>query len=260
MVALICAGVAGIADGVEPQPHPSPPPIIHESIEFHDRMFDVVTVDLSRTEVKLFWKNDDDQAIRSLRGLEQHLKRHGETLLFAANAGIYSKDFTPAGLHVEHGEELHKINVREGGGNFHLMPNGIFYIDAVGAHVVDSETYRKEAHKPIVATQSGPMLVTQSVLHPKFQAESDSLYVRSGVGVRSSHEIVFVISKSPVNFHTFASLFRDELHCPDALYLDGQISRFYMPGVLEDSGPALYVGMLAVVARKPAENDLTPRN
>jgi uncharacterized protein YigE (DUF2233 family) len=30
-----------------------------------------------------------------------------------------------------------------------------------------------------------------------------------------------------VNFHDFARLFRDELGTPDALYLDGSVSRLY---------------------------------
>jgi uncharacterized protein YigE (DUF2233 family) len=38
---------------------------------------------------------------------------------------------------------------------------------------------------------------------------------------------VFVISEDPVSFHEFASLFRDTLDCPDALYLDGVISSLH---------------------------------
>lgn len=230
-------------------------PVVYDSVAFRNIAYDVVVVDLSRADVKLFWKNDDAMAIRSLRGLESHLKKQGDTLLFATNAGIYSKNFTPAGLHVENGEELRKLNLREGGGNFHLMPNGVFYIDDTGAHVEESEHYRDAKRAPRVATQSGPILVSHGALHPKFQEASTSVYVRSGVGVRPNGEVVFALSKSPVNFHTFATFFRDRLQCRDALYLDGQISRFYMPGVLEDSGPALYVGILAVVAREDTSPD-----
>jgi uncharacterized protein YigE (DUF2233 family) len=35
------------------------------------------------------------------------------------------------------------------------------------------------------------------------------------------------ISNEPVNFHDFARLFRDVLGTPDALYLDGSVSRLY---------------------------------
>lgn len=244
IAAWIVVVAAGRAGGVD---EASVPAVVHEVVDFRDARFDVVRVDLSRAEVRLYWKDNEGKAIRGLRALEQHVKREGETLLFATNAGIYSKDFTPAGLHIEHGEEVHRINLREGGGNFHLMPNGVFYVDDTGAHVVESNAYQKAAPAPTVATQSGPLLVSGGMLHPEFREDSNSVYVRSGVGVRTSTEVVFVLSQAPVNFHTFASVFRDALECEDALYLDGQISRFYMPGTLEEAGPALYVGMLGVV-------------
>src|SRR5690606_5888199 len=45
---------------------------------------------------------------------------------------------------------------------------------------------------------------------------------------------VFVISSGPVNFHTFARLFRDGLGLPDALYFDGNISRLNAPALGRD--------------------------
>ena len=47
------------------------------------------------------------------------------------------------------------------------------------------------------------------------------------------------LAEDAVNFHEFATLFRDGLHCPDALYLDGGISSLAVPGRAlpgEDSG------------------------
>ena len=43
----------------------------------------------------------------------------------------------------------------------------------------------------------------------------------------SSNRVVFAISSEPVNFHEFASLFRDSLGCANALFLDGTISSLY---------------------------------
>jgi len=54
-----------------------------------------------------------------------------------------------------------------------------------------------------------------------------------------------------VNFDTFGRLYRDALGLPDALYLDGKISRLYAPGLgRSDLGFAMgpIVG-LAVPAR-----------
>ena len=36
-------------------------------------------------------------------------------------------------------------------------------------------------------------------------------------------------SEAPVNFHEFATMFRDVLRCPDALFLDGTISSLHAP-------------------------------
>jgi uncharacterized protein YigE (DUF2233 family) len=58
---------------------------------------------------------------------------------------------------------------------------------------------------------------------------SPSIYVRNGVGVDKYGRTFFAISNSPVNFHDLATLFRDKLNTPDALYLDGSISQMYAP-------------------------------
>jgi uncharacterized protein YigE (DUF2233 family) len=55
---------------------------------------------------------------------------------------------------------------------------------------------------------------------------------------------VFAISDRPVTFHAFGMLFRDLLRTPNALYLDGSISRIYAPGLKRhdtgaDMGPII---------------------
>ena len=49
------------------------------------------------------------------------------------------------------------------------------------------------------------------------------------MGVPSPGIALFAISETPASFYEFASLFRDTLHCPDALYLDGTVSSLYAP-------------------------------
>ena len=68
-------------------------------------------------------------------------------------------------------------------------------------------------------------------LHPAFKANSESRLLRNGVGVPSPDIALFVISEAPVNFHELAVLFRDKLHCPDALFLDGTVSSLYAPAL-----------------------------
>jgi uncharacterized protein YigE (DUF2233 family) len=49
------------------------------------------------------------------------------------------------------------------------------------------------------------------------------------VGVARDGKLVAAISNAPVNFHRFARFFRDVLNTPDALYIDGKVSRLYSP-------------------------------
>jgi uncharacterized protein YigE (DUF2233 family) len=42
---------------------------------------------------------------------------------------------------------------------------------------------------------------------------------------------VFAISERPVTFGAFARLFRDDLGCRNALFLDGTVSSLYAPNL-----------------------------
>jgi uncharacterized protein YigE (DUF2233 family) len=85
-------------------------------------------------------------------------------------------------------------------------------------------------------------------IRPEFNADSKNLAVRSGVGVRKDGTVVFAISRLPVNFYTFASLFLNRLKCPNALYLDGTISALYVPGV-KDTVPHSFGPMFGLVEK-----------
>ncbi|MER9444265.1 phosphodiester glycosidase family protein [Mesorhizobium sp. M0340] len=74
------------------------------------------------------------------------------------------------------------------------------------------------------ATQSGPMLVIDGRLHPRFEQNGTSRYIRNGVGVRDENTVVLAISRSEVSLGSFARLFRDALDCPSALFFDGAVS------------------------------------
>jgi uncharacterized protein YigE (DUF2233 family) len=57
----------------------------------------------------------------------------------------------------------------------------------------------------------------------------------------------FAISERPVTFHQFARLFRDRLKTPDALYLDGNVSRLYAPDLGRDDAGFAMGPMLGLV-------------
>ena len=92
------------------------------------------------------------------------------------------------------------------------------------------------------------MLVLRGDINPDFNASSKNLYIRSGVGLRKDGVAVFALSRQPVSFYDLAALFRDKLQCRDALYLDGAISEFYVPGI-KYKVPQTFGPMIGIVAK-----------
>lgn len=161
------------------------------------------------------------QADRAQRTLQAALRANPEARVAVAS-GMYHAGRVPVGLHIEGGEELAPIERRALDGNFGLQPNGVFAVGADGPRVVVTEAWSGDA---AFATQSGPMLVIDGALHPAFNEDSPSKRIRHGVGVDGAGRTYWVISEQPVRFHDLATFFRDGLGCPDALYLDGTVSR-----------------------------------
>ncbi len=191
--------------------------------------YTVCDFDPGKTRIELFNLDDGGNPLGTFPVLESYVRAQGKKLIFAMNAGMFDDALKPVGLYVEDGVQAKKLNRRGGSGNFHLKPNGVFYLINGKAAVTESERYAKLKIVPNFATQSGPMLVIDGALHPKFSPDGTSLKIRNGVGVRADGVVVFVISEDPVNFHDFALLFRDTLMCPNALFLDGSVSSLYAP-------------------------------
>ncbi len=175
----------------------------------------------------------------------------GRNLLFAMNAGMYHADRAPVGLYIEEGIEEMRVIPTAGPGNFGLLPNGIFCVRDGFAYVVETGDYLNDTPPCIFASQSGPLLVEGGNLHPRVIPNGTSRLYRNGVGSDTTGErVTFAISNEPVNFHDFATLFRDTLGLPNALYFDGKVSRLYAPELGRDDfgwqmGPM--VGVLAPV-------------
>ena len=145
------------------------------------------------------------------------------------NAGMFDESGNAIGLLVEDGKQLRAINRRKGGGNFHLMPNGVFLVRRDGsAAVVTSEAYAP-SKDILFATQSGPMLVIDGKLHPAFDRDGTSKHFRNGVGIGPDGTPVFVISADPVSFGKFARFYRDSVKAKNALFFDGAVSSLWDP-------------------------------
>lgn len=194
-------------------------------------------------DIRLFLNNADGDAYGHFNWVNEALEENGERLVFAMNAGMYHEDRSPVGFFREDGEDRAPVNVNDGPGNFHLKPNGVFYVLENGmAGVDETGVYLMTKRKPPrYATQSGPMLVIGGEIHPRFLPDSDSLKRRNGVGVTEEGEVIFALADTPVRFYDFAVYFRDILKTPNALYLDGTISRLYAPE-LERNDPGVQMG------------------
>jgi uncharacterized protein YigE (DUF2233 family) len=193
--------------------------------------YTVCKVAQKQYHLRVFWKAQNGMPFASLRSLESERKN----LYFSMNAGMFDFYLAPIGLYIENGVQLKPLSKSNGWGNFHLKPNGVFYVNAdFSVGVLDTTSYVAAKIKPQFATQSGPMLVINGKLHPKFQKSGTSRKYRNGVGVVKAKggegEVYFVISKSPVTFAEFAILFRDKLKTQNALYLDGSVSSLRFDG------------------------------
>ena len=198
-------------------------------VAFEGESFTVCTIDLRRERLRLFWRGPDGSPYASLSSLA---RAQGPRLSFAMNAGMYDEAQAPVGLYVEEGREWKGVSTANGPGNFHLKPNGVFYVKGERAGVLDTARYLRAKLKPDFATQSGPMLVIDGRIHPKISQDGPSQKIRNGVGVREDgRTAMFAISEHAVSFGAFARLFKDALACRNALFLDGSVSSLYAPGL-----------------------------
>ncbi|WP_411816456.1 phosphodiester glycosidase family protein [Hyphococcus sp. DH-69] len=197
----------------------------------------------AKHDLRLFLNDTNGDPFGHFNVLAESLARKGEKLVFGMNAGMYHQDRSPVGQYVEGGETLKPLNTNDGPGNFHMKPNGVFWIKGDRAGVT---TDGKEGAD--YATQSGPMLVIDNEIHPRFLPKSTSLKRRNGVGVTPGGTVIFVLADTPVRFYDFALFFRDVLKTPNALYLDGTISRLYAPALGRNDPGAAMGPIIGVVA------------
>ena len=209
-----------------------------------DARFTVITVDTAKQDLQLFLNDGSGQALHSFARLAAMLQARHQRLDFAVNAGMYHPDFAPVGLLVQDGKQVAPLNLADGVGNFFLKPNGVFLVTAGGPKVVESSQYAPAGVR--LATQSGPLLLNKGVIHPGFNPESSSRNIRNGVGV-AGNKAIFVISNHAVTFYELAVFFRDNLHCSDALYLDGAVSSLYSNTLGRNDAAAQLGPMLGVV-------------
>ncbi|HEX8311031.1 MAG TPA: phosphodiester glycosidase family protein [Chthoniobacteraceae bacterium] len=212
--------------------------------EINGQKVTICRVNMKEEKLELFLEDEAGRPLKSFDGINQWLAKRGQKLAFGMNAGMYHGNLAPVGLFVNEGRELTPLNLANDHGNFFMKPNGVFAVTTAGAHVVESSQYPRLGEKVLLATQSGPLLVLDGKIHPKFKPGSEFRLSRNGVGVPSPDVALFAIIETPVNLYDFAVFFRDVLRCPNALYFDGTVSSLHSPKLgrsdkLIDLGPVL---------------------
>jgi uncharacterized protein YigE (DUF2233 family) len=194
------------------------------------------TVDLKYQHLEMYWKNDNGEILRSIQQLKKHVEGKGEQLVFAMNGGIFMANWHPLGLFIQNGTVKKKLNTAKGAGNFYVMPNGVFYTTRNNIPFICKTSNFVWDKSIAFATQSGPMLVIEGKINTEFAKGSTKINIRNGVGILPDNKIIFAISRTEVNMYDFADFFKAK-GCKNALYLDGYVSKMYLPEKnLSDTG------------------------
>ena len=200
---------------------------VDKKVSITNEDFLIYYPDLEKSIIKMYWKSDDGTPYKSMK--EFISKLSDRKILFATNGEIYSKNYTPEGLYIENHKIISDLNLNNGEGNFYMRPNGVFYIENNKPMITDSNdfVYNKNIS---YAVQSGPLLIKNGEINKSFGENSNSLKVRSAVGIDKENKIFFYMSKKDISFYNFSKYALDELGCEQLLFLDGTISKMYFSG------------------------------
>ncbi len=205
--------------------------------------------------VRLLWLDPDGKRFGLLQAARKFLEDAGEPVRMVTNGGIFKAGGVPNGLCVVDGKTVQPLNQNSGQGNFFLKPNGVFYVDASGAHVCSTEQYAERSPAARIAIQSGPLMLEDGLVHPAFIPDSTSRLHRNGVGILPDGRVLFAITdfdRRPFpNLYEFATFFR-ERGCRDALFLDGDLSQMEV-GDGEMEFQSNYFGSIIAVVGTEAE-------
>lgn len=207
------------------------------------------------SRLRLHHKNSKAMRYRSISHLKKELTDKGDHALMITNAGMYTPTNDPEGLFIENYKEKFPVDLDSSTIllNFYMHPNGVFYLNEKNEPYILStseflELRSDSTYNIKFATQSGPMLKINGVVHPNFNWGSTSRKIRSGVGIYEGIS-VFAITRGLSNFYDFASFYTEIFECENALFLDGAISRMYDPilspnDVGGDFGPMISISSL----------------
>ena len=162
--------------------------------------FIIYQTNSEKEKTELFWKNDKNIPLKSLKNLKNFVDSEKGNLKFAMNGGMFVENNIPKGLYIEDFQTLNQIDTLSGKGNFYLKPNGIFYITKSNNYeIVTTKNFRFNSDIKY-ATQSGPMLIVDGKINPIFQKDSKNINIRNGVGILQNGEVVLQCQKKKSAF------------------------------------------------------------
>lgn len=223
------------------------------SIILQEVTYYIFIADLAEDEIRVHLFQKKKQNFFNLMAVCEHLERKNIDPLMITNAGMFNPSREPVGLYIENGKTLYNLDTSKGNPeeNFYLSPNGVFFIDTNNvANIMTTTEFAKKRkqEKPRIklATQSGPMLVINNTVHPKFTEGSLNKKIRSGVGKISDKKVVFAVTTDESNFFDFALFFKEIFECKDALFLDGAISKMFLKDIHSSSNGGNFGPMISV--------------
>jgi uncharacterized protein YigE (DUF2233 family) len=148
-----------------------------------------------------------------------------ETKFFAITAAMFEDDNLPPGLLISGSKKYKNLNIGGGNGNFYLKPNGVFSISRDGVVQIQETLKFDQSTLSSFALQSGPMLVIDNKINDELPNDSKNFNIRTAVGL-SNDELVFVISKSEVNFFQLAEFMKTQMKCENSLHLESAAFAF----------------------------------
>jgi uncharacterized protein YigE (DUF2233 family) len=208
-------------------------------VSFSGHLYAVAEIDLRRQKIIFTTSNNGKK--ETFPEVFSDLAREGIKPLLITNAGIYGTDNRPLGLLISPKGKLHDANIATNTapahGNF-SWDSAVFQISDEGiASIVPVKDWHSNPHI-VAATQSGPQLASTGKINATIPVHSESSFLRTAIGIdqKDRRLVYLVVSREPVTLFELADLMASNLHCSEALHLDGDLSAFYLP-----SGPEKFV-------------------
>jgi uncharacterized protein YigE (DUF2233 family) len=222
-------------------------------MRFEEHLYAVADVNLQTEEIVFTTSND--KRMETFPKIVSNLSSAGVKPILVTNAGIYGTDNRPLGLLISPKGKLHNVSTTAGSGNF-SWDSAVFQISDDGtASIVPARSWQDNPHT-IAATQSGPQLASSGKINQSFQPQSKWSFRRTSIGIDQSNRrlVRLVVSREPVTLFELATFMVKELHCSEALHLDGDLSAFYVPAsppkfIFADPGERI-ITVLSILKKK----------